>query len=90
MVLETQKIVVKKTKDHNLEYKVNFAQALSKMKHHWVYLIRHAHEDITMTIQRTIHYLSKTIEAVRYGRSAPRKLKNIKNNIHYHAYKNAL
>ena len=90
VVLETQKTVVIKTKDLKLEYKVNFAQALSKMKHHLVYLIRHAQEDITMIIKRTVRYISQTIEAVRDGRSVPRKLKNLKNDIHFPAYKNAL
>ncbi len=90
MVMATQKTVVKKTKERDLEYKVNFAQALSKMKHQLVYLIRHAQEDITLNIRRTICYLSQTIEAVRGGRSAPRKLKNLKNDIHFPAYKSAL
>jgi len=82
--------VVKNTRERDLEYKVNFAQALSKMKHHLVFLIRHAHEDISFIIQRTIRYMSQTIEAVREGRSSPRRLKNIKNNIHFATYKNTL
>jgi len=85
--MESQKMVTKKTKDHKLEYQVNFAQALSKMKHHLVYII---HKDIALVIQRTIRYISQTVEAVRDGRSAPRKLKNLKNDIHFPAYKNAL
>lgn len=88
--MATQKTVVKNSRNRDLEYKVNFAQALSKMKHRLVFLIRHAHEDIGSIIQRTIRYMSQTIEAVRQGRSAPRRLKNIKNNIHFTAYKNAL
>ncbi len=53
------------------------------MKHRIVCLILHAHSDIKLLIKQTIRYVSKTIEAVRDGRSAPRRLKNIKNNIHY-------
>jgi hypothetical protein len=33
---------------------------------------------------------SKTIEAVRDGRSAPQRLKDIKNDIHFPAYKSSL
>ena len=90
IVLATQKIVVKKTSGLKLEYKVNFSQALSKMKHRLVYMLRHAQEDITVIIHRTIRYISQTTEAVRDGRSAPRKLKNIKNDIHFPAYKSSL
>jgi hypothetical protein len=39
---------------------------------------------------RTIHYIAETVETVREGRSAPRKLKNIKNDIHFPAYKSSL
>jgi len=33
MVMEGEEIVTKKTKNHKLEYQIDFAQALSKMKH---------------------------------------------------------
>ena len=46
--------------------------------------------DKALVIQRTIRYISQTIEAVRDGRSAPRRLKNLKDDIHFPAYKNAL
>jgi len=90
MVIESQKTVTRKTKDRKLKYQVNFAQALSKMKHHIVYIIRNAFKDIAFIIQRTIDYISQTLEANRAGRSAPRKLKNIKNDIHFPAYKSSL
>ena len=90
MVMATQKTVVKKTKERKRKYQVNFAQALSKMKHHLVYMIRYAHEGITATIKRTIYYSGKTVEAIRYGRTVPRKLKTIKNDIHFPSYKNTL
>ena len=86
----TQKTVVKRTKGRKLEYQVNFAQALSKMKHHLIYMIRHAHEGITAIIKRTIYYIGLTVEAIREGRTAPRKLKNIKNDIHFPSYKSTL
>ena len=90
LVLASQKKVVKKTNDLKLNYKVNFAQALSKMKHRLVYILCHAEEGIAVIIQRTVDYLSQTVEAVRDGRSYPRRLKNIKNDIHFPAYKSAL
>jgi len=90
MALAAQKIITTKTKHLKLKYQINFAQALSKMKHRIVCLILHAHSDIKLLIERTIHYVSKTSEAVREGRSTPRQLKNIKNDIHFPAYKSAL
>ena len=90
MVMAAQKTITKKTKHLKLKYQVNFAQALSKMKHKMVYLIRHAHNGIKWLIEQTIYYVSHTIEAVRGGRSAPRRLKNIKNDIHFPAYKSSL
>jgi len=73
-----------------IKYQVNLAQALSKMKHQLVILILDAHKGILQLIRRIIDYISVTIEAVRKGRSAPRTLKNIKNDIHFTAYKNSL
>ena len=46
-----------------------------------VCLILYAGTDIKQLIERTIGYISKTVEAVREGRSAPGPLKNIKNDI---------
>ncbi len=90
MAMAAQKTIEKKTQHHQLKYQINFAQAISKMKHRIVYLIQQVHSDITLFIKRTIQYISQTIEAVRDGRSAPRRLKNIKNNIHFPAYKSSL
>ena len=90
MAMAAQKIVTTKTKDLKLKYQINFAQAISKMKHKIVCLILHAHSDIKLLIEQTIRYVSKTIEAVRDGRSVPRRLKNIKNDIHFPAYKSSL
>jgi len=89
MAMAAQKTITAKTKHLKLQYQINFAQALSKMKHRIVRLVLHAHDDILL-LERTIHYVSKTIEAVREGRSTPRRLKNTKNGIHFSAYKSAL
>ena len=90
MAMASQKITVKETRHLKRNYQINFAQALSKMKHRIVHLILHARSDIKLLIERTLRYISKTVEAVRKGRSTPRKLKNIKNDIHFSAYKSAL
>ncbi len=90
MAMAAQKTITTKTKHRKLKYQINFAQAISKMKHRMICLILNAHSDIKLLIEKTIHYVSQTIEAVRDGRSAPRRLKNIKNDIHFPAYKSSL
>jgi hypothetical protein len=90
MAMATQKVITDNTKHRKLDYQINFAQALSKMKHRIVVMILRAQDDIECLVKRTIDYLSKTHESVRCGRSAPRRLKNIKNDIHFPAYKSAL
>ncbi len=73
-----------------MKYQINFAQALSKMKHKIVMLILASCEKATNMFIETSDYLSQTIEAVSPGRTAPQRLKNIKNDIHYAASKSAL
>ncbi len=90
MTMAAQVIVNTKIKHRKLSYQINFAQAASKMKHKIVCLILYAGTDIKQLIEHTVGYISKTVEAVREGRSAPRPLKNIKNDIHYASYKSAL
>jgi hypothetical protein len=60
------------------------------MKNQLVIFILNVSEGILVDIHRTIHYIAETVETVREGRSAPRKLKNIKNDIHFPAYKSSL
>jgi len=88
--IPAQRKVDKRTHDLELSYQVNSAQALSKMKHQLVNFILNAPKGISRGIERIIDYISITVEAVRGGRSMPRNLKNIKNNIHFTAYKNSL
>jgi len=90
MAMAAQKTITTNTKHLKLKYQINFAQALSKMKHKIVRLVLHAHDDIKLFIQQTVHYVSKTIEAVREGRSTPRRLKNTKHGSHFSAYKSTL
>ena len=90
MTISAQERVDKRTQNLKLDYQVNSAQALSKMKHQLVTFILGAHKDILQAIRRMVDYISVTIEAVREGRSMPRNLKNIKNDIHFTAYKSSL
>ena len=88
--IQAQEIVDKRTQHLRRNYQINFAQALSKMKHRIVIIITAKSSEVSTLIKQTVEYLSKTIEAVRSGRSYPRRLKNIKNDIHFPAYKSAL
>lgn len=77
MVAASQTIVDKQTTARRHRYRINFAQALSKMKDVVVSLIyrpatRHR-------LIQLLHYLAKTIEAVRDHRSYPRNVKTNKN-----------
>lgn len=88
--IQAQEIVSERTKKLKRSYQINHAQALSKMKHRIITLLLNSSGEIKRLIQQTVAYISKTIEAVREGRSYPRKLKNIKNDIHFSAYKSSL
>jgi hypothetical protein len=90
MAMAAENVVAKKTKHRQLKYQINFAQALSKMKHKIVDLILQSRGNISSMIRQTIDYIGNTIEAVRDGRSNPRRLKNTKNGLHFPAYKNSL
>lgn len=88
--MQAQEIVDKRTQGLRRNYQINYAQALSKMNHRIITLITCQTAEISILIKQTVEYMSKTIEAVRGGRSYPRRLKNIKNDIHFPAYKSAL
>ncbi len=90
MAMAAQKRINVKTKQLKHRYQINFAQALSKMKHRIIFLILQAKNNNLTFILRSVMYLSQTCESVRSGRTVPRRLKNLKNNIHYPAYKSAL
>ena len=90
MEIPAQEIVDERTRYLKRSYQINYAQALSKMKHRIISLIMNKTDDVIALIKRTVEYISKTSEAVRRGRSYPRRLKNIKNDIHFPAYKSSL
>jgi hypothetical protein len=87
MALAAQDEVKRNTNKHRRAYQVNFAQALSKMKHTLVHLIQSANQGVTQFLLQTIEYIALTFEAVRDGRSYPRRLSNLKNKKHFSAYK---
>ena len=86
MIKLADKSIKKKVSQRQHKYQINYSQALSKMKHKMVMIIEGV-ENRKRLIIRMANYISETIEAVRDGRSVPRKLKNTKNDIHYPAYK---
>lgn len=90
MEIQAQEIVDKRVRHLKRNYQINYAQALSKMKHRIVMLINTKAIQLSRLIKETVEYISRTVEAVRGGRSYPRRLKNLKNNIHFPAYKSAL
>ena len=90
MVLAAQKQVSRNTNKHRRTYQINFAQALSKMKHTLVTLIHRSAMGVTDLLVQTINYIASTVEAVRDGRSYQRRLSKLKNKRHYSSYKCAL
>lgn len=90
LVVAAQACADIRTRQHRNTYQINFAQALSKMKHTMVTFIEGAGINITQTIVEMIQYISITVEAVKDGRSFPRRQTNMKNKIHHMAYKRAL
>lgn len=89
MMLAAQRRVEKKPNRKHV-YQVNFAQALSKMKHTAVVLIRNSVKTLQLLIAQTVDYLALTIEPVREGRSFTRRISNLKKRNYYSCYKRAL
>ena len=83
-------IVEKNTQKLKNMYQVNYAQALSKMKHEIVKLLIVPKIDLKNLLGKIIIYMSKTLEIVRKGRSFNRKQNWKKNNIVYPSYVSCL
>ncbi len=84
-----QKQVDETTTNRKLHYKINFAQALSKMKNtlvEWLQLTTHR---LRKRLEAFIEYIACTIEPVRGGRSYKRPKSKLKNKRYYSAYKRA-
>lgn len=88
-----QQDIDQQTKHRKHRYQINLAYAASKAKNRLIELLMFAQKDAKNwhhLLQKLINLMSSSSEAVREGRSFLRKMKNIKNDIHYQAYKNAL
>jgi len=81
----SQAVVVIKTSKRKHQYKVNFAQALSKMKDNIIALLHH--DTWREHLIALVHYCAQTIEAVRKGRTFKRKKGKLKNKIKHLCYK---
>lgn len=91
MSIGAQQRVDQKSNKTRYVYQINFAQALSKMKHVLIQFIHHAKTGkLHRWLRDRLHYISQTVEPVRPERQAPRRVKNIKNKIHFPAYKSTL
>ena len=85
--IAAQKKSDKETQQRDFRYQINFARALSKMKHTIIKRVTQSGADLTALIRKSINYISKTIEPVREGRFAPGGCRILKNDIHSSAYK---
>lgn len=90
MTIPAQKRVSKKTQGRRGKYQINYAQAFSKMKHRIVRLIKQGSKDIKRLICLVVNEISQGIEMIKKGRSYPRNMKHIKNDLHYSSYKSSL
>lgn len=85
MVAESQKQVNNTMSTRMHRYKINFAQALSKMKDTVIDLIRNIGDHTR--IRQVLQYLSDTVDAVIPNRSFPRHITNTHPNIKNLCYK---
>jgi len=90
LVIAAQTDADSRTRKLQNRYQINFAQALSKMKHRIIALIDLTGHALQALIMETIHYISITVEAIKDGRSFSRPKSKMKNKIYYMAYKRAL
>jgi len=79
MVLKAQELVDDKMQECRLRYQVNFAYALSVMKHRIVELVLDLGANLQELLGQTIKTISLRYEAIRPGRKAPRRVRKIKN-----------
>ena len=85
LVHESQKIADNKHNKRRLKYKINFAQALSKMKDNVVLLILNI--DVKERISRLLTYISETVEAIRNNRKFEHRKNNYNKRINRLCYK---
>jgi hypothetical protein len=85
MASASQKQIDQTLASRKRAYKINFAQALSKMKDNVLALL--LNHDLSMRIQNLLKRLAQTIEAIRPERRYKRRISNLHHNLHHMAYK---
>ena len=86
-VAQTQ--VDKTTAHRKLNYQVNFAQAVSKMKNTVLELLLISGHYLKSRLDAIVDYIACTIEPIRPGRSYNRSKSKMKNKLHFCNYKRA-
>lgn len=81
--------VDKATAHRKLNYQVNFAQAVSKMKNTVLELLLISGSYLKSRLKAIVDYIACTIEPVRPGRSYNRPKSKMKNKLHFCNYKRA-
>jgi len=71
-------------------YQINFAQTLSKMKHTVVALIRFPISAVKDVIEKTVDYISLSMEPIRKGRQFQRRMSSVAVKDFHSSYKRAL
>lgn len=77
------------TAHRKLNYQVNFAQAVSKMKNTVLELLLISGHHLKSRLKTLIDYIACTIEPIRPGRSYNRPKSKMKNKLHFCNYKRA-
>lgn len=84
-----QTLVDKTTAHRKLNYQVNFAQAVSKMKNTVLELLLISGHHLKNRLKAIVDYITCTIEPIRPGRSYKRPKSKMKNKLHFCNYKRA-
>ncbi len=85
MVHESQKIAAHKYDKRRLKYKINFAQALSKMKDSVVILLLNI--NLNEQVKQLCHYIAETVEAIRNDREFKHNANSNNKKINHLCYK---
>jgi hypothetical protein len=90
MAANAAQIQVDKTTAHRkLDYQVNFAQAVSKMKNTVLELLLISGHYLKSRLKAIVDYIACSIEPIRPGRSYNRPKSKMKNKLHFCNYKRA-
>lgn len=81
--------VDKATAHRKLNYQVNFAQAVSKMKNAVLELLLISGHHLKSRLKAIVDYIACTFEPIRPGRSYNRPKSKMKNKLHFCNYKRA-